>query len=224
MKYSGILIQLRITQKQLSFFAGEFGVVYRGNLSGWREQEQVVAVKTLKGSFITGDKMNHKVVLLFLCYLGRFSTHDLDNLVSEGLKMAKFNHPNVMQLIGVCIDNGDVPCVVMPFMTHGSLLSYLRKHRADLTIANEDNMELVRTNQTLYVAQSHLKALLLIISCRLILLEKSYSQSVYKLLREWLTLQMRCLSTETLQQETACMHIVMTISVLISGNCIIGMQ
>ena len=157
MKYSGILIQLRITQKQLSFFAGEFGVVYRGNLSGWREQEQVVAVKTLKGSFITGDKMNHKVVLLFLCYLGRFSTHDLDNLVSEGLKMAKFNHPNVMQLIGICIDNGDVPCVVMPFMTHGSLLSYLRKHRADLTIANEDNMELVRTNQILYVAQSHLK-------------------------------------------------------------------
>jgi len=29
-------------------------------------------------------------------------------------------------------------------MIHSSLLSYLRKHRAELTIANHDNMELVR--------------------------------------------------------------------------------
>lgn len=141
-----------------SIFAGEFGVVYRGNLSGWREQEQVVAVKTLKGSFITECTLGHKVELLFLCYIGRFSTNDLDNLVSEGLKMAKFNHPNVMKLIGVCIDNGDIPCVVMPFMTHGSLLSYLRKHRADLTIAKEDNMELVSITQPLHCAQVSLKS------------------------------------------------------------------
>ena len=67
-----------------------------------------------------------------------------NNMIEESLKMSKFNHPNVMRLVGVCIDGGESPYIVMPFMTHGSLLSYLRKHRAELTIANDDNMELVR--------------------------------------------------------------------------------
>ena len=65
--------------------------------------------------------------------------------------MSKFNHPNVMRLVGVCIDGGESPYIVMPFMTHGSLLSYLRKRRAELTIANDDNMELVRT----YICKPH---------------------------------------------------------------------
>ena len=58
--------------------------------------------------------------------------------------MSKFSHPNVMKLIGVCIDTGDSPYIVMPYMAYGSLLSYLKKHRAELTIANDDNSELVR--------------------------------------------------------------------------------
>lgn len=57
--------------------------------------------------------------------------------------MAKFNHLNVMKLIGVCPYIRDSLYIVMPYMTHGSLLSYLRKHRADLTIVSEDNDELV---------------------------------------------------------------------------------
>ena len=57
--------------------------------------------------------------------------------------MSKFHHRNVMELLGVCIDIGESPYIVMPYMTHGSLLSYLRKHRADLTIFKEDDDELV---------------------------------------------------------------------------------
>ena len=57
--------------------------------------------------------------------------------------MSKFHHRNVMELLGVCIDIGESPCIVMPYMTHGSLLSYLRKYRAELTICNEDDTELV---------------------------------------------------------------------------------
>ena len=75
---------------------------------------------------------------------GVFSVSELDSIIEESLKMSKFNHPNVMRLVGVCIDAGESPYIVMPFMTHGSLLSYLRKHRAELTIVNDDNMELVR--------------------------------------------------------------------------------
>ena len=57
--------------------------------------------------------------------------------------MSKFHHRNVMELLGVCIDIGESPYLVMPYMTHGSLLSYLRKYRAQLTIFNEDDNELV---------------------------------------------------------------------------------
>ena len=59
--------------------------------------------------------------------------------------MSNFHHPNVMKLIGVCIDMGESPYIVMPYMTNGSLQSYLKKHRAELTIDNPDNSELVRT-------------------------------------------------------------------------------
>ena len=51
-----------------------------------------------------------------------------------------------MKLIGVSIDTGGSPYIVMPYMTYGSLLSYLKKNRAELTIANNDNYELVRIN------------------------------------------------------------------------------
>ena len=84
--------------------------------------------------------------VLVLTTTGVFSVNELSSMVEESLKMAKFNHPNVMRLVGVCIDGGGSPYIVMPFMTHGSLLSYLRKHRAELTIANNDNSELVRVS------------------------------------------------------------------------------
>lgn len=44
--------------KNLPYIIGEFGVVYRGKLSGWRAQmeQNLVAVKTLKG-----DKWNVRV-------------------------------------------------------------------------------------------------------------------------------------------------------------------
>ena len=57
--------------------------------------------------------------------------------------MAKFSHSNVMRLIGVCIDNGPSPYIVMPYMAFCNLLSYLKKKRAELTPANVDNVELV---------------------------------------------------------------------------------
>ena len=74
-----------------------------------------------------------------------YGASDLNSLIQESLKMSKFHHPNVMKLIGVCIDMGESPYIVMPYMTNGSLQSYLKKHRAELTIDNPDNTELVRT-------------------------------------------------------------------------------
>ena len=59
--------------------------------------------------------------------------------------MSNLNHPNVMKLIGVCIDKQDTPYIVMPYMSLGSLLSYLRKNREELMVNdnNEENWETV---------------------------------------------------------------------------------
>ncbi len=60
--------------------------------------------------------------------------------------MKSFSHLNVLGLIGVCVDVGEAPYLVMPFMANGSLLSYLKKERANLTIAHGANEELVSTH------------------------------------------------------------------------------
>ena len=61
-----------------------------------------------------------------------FTSGDLRNLVKEIQLMQFFDHPNVMPLLGVCLDAGcpeaeSAPCLVMPYMANGSLLTYLRK-------------------------------------------------------------------------------------------------
>ena len=59
--------------------------------------------------------------------------------MEESVKMSSFDHPNVLSLIGVCLNLGQAPCIVMPFMSKGSLLSYLKKERLNLTIAENSD-------------------------------------------------------------------------------------
>ena len=62
----------------------------------------------------------------------------MENMVSEIIKMQQFNHPHVMPLIGVCLDTGPGVSIVMPFMTNGSLLDYLKKERRSLEPMGEE--------------------------------------------------------------------------------------
>ena len=48
--------------------------------------------------------------------------------------MQGFDHPNVLRLIGVCLDGGPAPYIIMPFMKNGSLLSHLKESRDTLVI------------------------------------------------------------------------------------------
>ena len=80
---------------------------------------------------------------------GLFSGSDLKSLVEESLVMVHLNHPNVVKLIGVCIDKQNTPYIVMPYMSLGSLLSYLRKNREELMVnSNEGNCERVKIYQS----------------------------------------------------------------------------
>ena len=56
------------------------------------------------------------------------------SLIKECVKMSEFDHPNVLNLIGVCLDGGPVPYLIMPFMENGSLLLYLRKRKDVLVL------------------------------------------------------------------------------------------
>ncbi|CAI8036673.1 Tyrosine-protein kinase transforming protein RYK, partial [Geodia barretti] len=120
---AGLLIPKHTINLSGTVGQGEFGVVYKATLNGWRgNYEQTVAAKTLKVFSPVGQK----------------------RLIEESLVMIKFNHMNVMKLIGVSPHNWPSVYIVMPFMIYGSLLSYLRKNRADFTILNtNDDIDIV---------------------------------------------------------------------------------
>ena len=73
--------------------------------------------------------------------LGLFSPNDVKNMLSEIKKMSGFGeHPNVMTLLGVCMDAGAGVSLVMPYMEQGSLLDCLRREQNNLVILNDPNM------------------------------------------------------------------------------------
>lgn len=115
----------------LHSWSGEFGVVYKGYLKS--VMMDTVAIKTLKGIFVTAI--------------------DIQNVSAEILKMKKFDHPNVMPLIGVCMGPSDSdasgPCIVMPFMAKGSLLDYLRKEGENLFAESEEDKNAFEVRKTL---------------------------------------------------------------------------
>ena len=59
----------------------------------------------------------------------------------ESVLMYKFNHPNVLPLVGICLDAGPSPYIVLPFMENGSLLSYVKKNRCRLLTSSETDEE-----------------------------------------------------------------------------------
>ena len=60
-------------------------------------------------------------------------------MLKECSKMIKFDHPNVLNLIGVCLDGGPAPFIIMPFMANGSLLAYIRKNRQELVLSQDSS-------------------------------------------------------------------------------------
>ena len=68
--------------------------------------------------------------------------------------MSCFEHLNVLSLIGICIDGGPSPYIVMPFMSRGSLLSFLKKERHNLVLAEnieDEDLVLITQKQLLSV-------------------------------------------------------------------------
>ena len=46
--------------------------------------------------------------------------------MEEALRMREFDHPHILRLIGIVLDPEGFPLVVLPYMKHGDLLTYIR--------------------------------------------------------------------------------------------------
>ena len=64
-------------------------------------------------------------------------------MMKESMKMYGFEHPHVFGIIGVCVDSGPTPYIVMPFMANGSVLAYIKKEKMKLVVPiDSDDHEL----------------------------------------------------------------------------------
>ncbi|XP_058134055.1 tyrosine-protein kinase Mer [Dasypus novemcinctus] len=95
---------------------GEFGSVMEGNLSQEDGTSQKVAVKTMK--------------------LDVFSQREIEEFLNEAACMKDFNHPNVIRLLGVCVELSPQglpkPMVILPFMKYGDLHTHLLHSRLEV--------------------------------------------------------------------------------------------
>ena len=72
--------------------------------------------------------------------------------------MKDLNHPNVLNMHGVCIDGGPAPFIVMPFMANGSLRAYLKKEQPNLIVPEDADFSLVSDKSvahTPYLTSTH---------------------------------------------------------------------
>ena len=57
-------------------------------------------------------------------------------MIEESVKMKTLVHPNVMSLLGVCLDGGPGPFIVLPYMENGSVLDYLKQNRSSVLLVS----------------------------------------------------------------------------------------
>ena len=86
----------------------------------------------------------HNCTYICACIVIGFHDQErADALLDEALRMRKLDHPNVLTLIGVCMDVLSAPCIVMPYMANGSLLPHLRRTNS-YVLVNSHEQRMVR--------------------------------------------------------------------------------
>jgi serine/threonine protein kinase len=86
---------------------------------------------------------------------GIVTTADVQSMVSEVSQMQDLSHPNVMSLVGVCVDLSQGPSIIMPYMANGSLLDYLKKERKSLQLDFDTELEEIIPARKLLLRMCH---------------------------------------------------------------------
>ncbi|KAJ8301118.1 hypothetical protein KUTeg_020105 [Tegillarca granosa] len=94
---------------------GHFGCVYKG----------FITLPDVKGDTPVAVKTLHQ---------NSPREIDVKGFIDEALRMKDFNHENVLTLTGICFGVDDMPLVILPFMSLGDLLSYIRNESNNPTI------------------------------------------------------------------------------------------
>ncbi|GMT35456.1 hypothetical protein PFISCL1PPCAC_26753, partial [Pristionchus fissidentatus] len=97
-----IPLEQLLLEKQIG--KGHFGVVLKGTYNPPEGEPKSVACKTLTG-YVTGG---------------------ISEFVNEGLMMDRFNHPRVMNLVGISFNEERMPILITDYMENGDLAKYLR--------------------------------------------------------------------------------------------------
>ncbi|KAL6559586.1 putative serine/threonine-protein kinase pix13 [Orobanche gracilis] len=87
---------------------GGFGTVYRG----WVDEKTLLPSKPSTGMTVAIKKLNKK------------STQGFDEWQAEVVFLGKFSHPNLVKLLGYCLENEEL-LLVYEFMSKGSLENHL---------------------------------------------------------------------------------------------------
>ena len=93
----------------------------------------------------TYSSANLHVCVICAISIGSFDDDAVEQLVKENLQMKNFQHRNVMGMLGVCLDAGPAPYLVLPYMKNGDLLSYLKSNREELVLSQDEPDDKVYT-------------------------------------------------------------------------------
>ena len=91
-------------------------------------------------TMLIGIYFYYRLCIMDFTYLGFSGKEQADDIFKEALQMRDLDHRNVMSLVGVCFNKSD-PCIVMPYMENGSLLTHLRKERQKLVVLDRGSQE-----------------------------------------------------------------------------------
>ena len=75
---------------------------------------------------------------VYLC-VDYISPESLKSFLHESLLMKSFDHPNVLDVIGVGFDTesgNEFPFMVLPFMVNGDLKTFLKRKRQNPTVVD----------------------------------------------------------------------------------------
>ena len=76
-------------------------------------------------------------------HVGSFTHERTKTLIKECTLIHELDHPNIISLVGICLDAGPSPYIILPFMENGSLLSYVKNNKTILRTDTNTNEEMV---------------------------------------------------------------------------------
>ena len=76
-------------------------------------------------------------MVLVIFITGFFDQKLVADMMKESVRMQNLEHPHVLNIVGVCVDAGPAPYIIMPFMANGSLLAYIKREKMSVVILND---------------------------------------------------------------------------------------